>query len=569
MQSILRNQSINLLSAIGLSVVIVALVLSTTARGQQDDSNVPMRIGAQRLHDGRTEFGLQVWDGEQWGETVLPGSRFFPSTARVGRWLNSSFLTLESNHVVRISAKLLDDDRIEFALQQQIGEEWFGRLLPRPRFFPADANAERWLYSGRIELVGHVSAASNNIATTSSSPTQTPAPNTAIGGVDGTITIRQLEYGYTIELPDGWVQEREDAFSKASPWSGLVISSQILPSEYNAEQYSLLLQEDLRSGWWRSASLLEFTSVEAGLNGDHQTRLIRYRVQVSPEHCVVNVAELIAVAQILSGNPHGFRVRAWMCERDVPRYGRTREEILESFRIHTQPAAYYRQFMLVNGITVKASSAVEPPAVEAGAEIVAAMLSGLLLSGRGDIVRCMARKGAELAIIPDDQTLTSLPEYEYIRGTSDFTGRSRDTFEIRGAGAVPGQPVSSAGEEQLLGRIGPQHPYYPFRGLVAVHEFAHAIQNLCFTARDHELWNEFYADAVRTELFPGSHMMFDVMEFFAVFSTGYFEVTFEFGQELRRDSLRDQFPRVVSALDELYGSATLPKQYRTRLERQQ
>ena len=87
---------------------------------------------------------------------MLPRSRFFPTTARVNRWLNSSVLPLESGHIVRISAKLLEDDRIEFALQQRIGEEWVDRLLPRPRFFPADPAAERWLYSGRLEPVGYV-----------------------------------------------------------------------------------------------------------------------------------------------------------------------------------------------------------------------------------------------------------------------------------------------------------------------------------------------------------------------------------------------------------------------------
>ena len=71
----------------------------------------------------------------------------------------------------------------------------------------------------------------------------------------------------------------------------------------------------------------------------------------------------------------------------------------------------------------------EPAAVEAGAEVTAAMLSG-----RDDIARCMARNRAELAIIPMDRTLTSLPEYAYLKGTRDFTGRARDTFEIRGRG---------------------------------------------------------------------------------------------------------------------------------------
>ena len=159
MQRVLRGRIAKLRSTFGLIVVLVAVVtvgLPTSASATQSSSGVEVRIGAQRLDDGRTEFGLQVWDGEYWGEWVLPQSRFFPTNSRVDRWLNASVLTLESGHVVRISAKLLEDDRIEFALQQRIGEEWVGRLLPRPRFFPADPAAERWLYSGRLEPVGYV-----------------------------------------------------------------------------------------------------------------------------------------------------------------------------------------------------------------------------------------------------------------------------------------------------------------------------------------------------------------------------------------------------------------------------
>ena len=136
--------------------------MPTSVGADLSGSGVELRIGAQRLDDGRTEFGLQVWDGENWAERVLPQSRFFPTNSRVDRWLNASALTLESGHVVRISAKLLEDDRIEFALQQRIGEEWVDRLLPRPRFFPADAAAGRWLYSGRLEPVGFRSGPGQN-----------------------------------------------------------------------------------------------------------------------------------------------------------------------------------------------------------------------------------------------------------------------------------------------------------------------------------------------------------------------------------------------------------------------
>ena len=394
--------------------------------------------------------------------------------------------------------------------------------------------------------------------------TATPVPAPAIGGLDKTVTSRDMEYDYTIELPDSWQRERKGTYSSTSPWGRLGISSQFLPREYTVDQFTDLILYDLRNDWWPNASLFEVTSVEESMRGEQPTRRIRYRVQEAPEYCAVDVDELVVVSHILSWNPHGFRVRAWMCEHDVARHGEARERILDSFQVTTRRAAYYTQFMSANGVTVKADGTVEPAAVEAGAEVAAAMLSG-----RDDIVRCMARERAELAIIPKDRTLTSLPEYAYLKGTSDFTGRGRDTFDIRGVGAVPGQPVSSAAEEQVLGRIGPRHPYYPYRGLVAVHELAHGIQNLCFTAEDHGEWDGFYAEAVRADLYPDTHMMHDVNEFFAVFSTGYFEVTDELGQGSDREILKSQFPKVFLALDEIYRGATLPEEYRARLERPQ
>ena len=346
-------------------------------------------------------------------------------------------------------------------------------------------------------------------------------------------------------------------------WAALTIRSQILPNGYTIDQFSELALYDISWNLWPDASLREIKAIEDGMKGDQPSSRIRYRVQESPEYCVLEASELVVVSQVLPGNPQGFRVRLWMCEQDAAEHGEAAEAILDDFQITTRPATYYKQFMSAKGVTVKAAGQVDPVAVESGADIVAAMLSG-----RDDIARCMVEKKAELAIIPKDEVVTSLPEYTYLQGTRDFTGRSRDTFQIRGLGAVPGQPVSSAGEEHLLGRLDPKHPYQPFRGLVAVHEFAHGIQNLCFTPEDYKKWNAFHAEALDAGLYPGTHMMADVYEFFAVLSTAYFGVTDELGQGVGRDTLKTLFPEAVFLhLDEVYGGAILPYEYRIRLKR--
>ena len=60
------------------------------ALSQSLTSTSDVRIVAQKLEDGRIEFGL-----EQDGERILPRVRYFPANAEVGRWLKSSAVTIE------------------------------------------------------------------------------------------------------------------------------------------------------------------------------------------------------------------------------------------------------------------------------------------------------------------------------------------------------------------------------------------------------------------------------------------------------------------------------------------
>ncbi len=169
-----------------------------------------------------------------------------------------------------------------------------------------------------------------------------------------------------------------------------------------------------------------------------------------------------------------------------------------------------------------------------------------------------------MAIIPKDEYITTLPEFAWLKGRTDFTGRTYESFQLRGAGAVKGQPVSATSEEMLLDL---PEVRYPYGSLVTVHEFAHGMQNLCFTQSDHENWGKFYAVALQANIFPGTHMMADVHEFFAVFSTAYFEVTDELGKGVDREMLREDYSEVVGSLDDIYGGATLAPELRMRIVR--
>ena len=148
--------------AAAILALVAALGLATvTAQGADVDAEV--RVTAQRLADGRTEFALQQREVDgAWSERVLPRARFFPATAGVGRWLSSTPLTVRAPGAdadsagieVRITAQRLASGGIEFALQQREDDgDWSERLLPRARFFPVSPRVGRWLSSTPLTVL--------------------------------------------------------------------------------------------------------------------------------------------------------------------------------------------------------------------------------------------------------------------------------------------------------------------------------------------------------------------------------------------------------------------------------
>ena len=156
---------------------LLSLPLITSSVAQGAESETEVRIVAQRVADGRTEFALQQRGADgRWGERMLPTRRFFPANVAHGRWLVSAPLTIQAQadsmsaatpdplSEVRITARRLDDGRTEFALQQRgADDQWGERQLPTRRFFPANVAAGRWLVSApltiQVEEVGTAATA--------------------------------------------------------------------------------------------------------------------------------------------------------------------------------------------------------------------------------------------------------------------------------------------------------------------------------------------------------------------------------------------------------------------------
>ena len=148
------------------AVTLLAVLLAAAPAAHGQEGEVEVRVAAQRLADGRTEFALQERRADgSWAARRLPRARFFPANATVGRWLASSPLTVElssdsmsaatgnASLEVRVAAQLLADGRMEFALQERNPDgSWAARRLPRARFFPASPRVGRWLASSPLTV---------------------------------------------------------------------------------------------------------------------------------------------------------------------------------------------------------------------------------------------------------------------------------------------------------------------------------------------------------------------------------------------------------------------------------
>ena len=372
------------------------------------------------------------------------------------------------------------------------------------------------------------------------SPGQAPPLQGATTGV-----LRDVEY--VIGLPNDWRQTALHQFQRSEPWAILQLRPTRLSDQTLKQQAESVrdgLESELRERW-PAYTLFELTSFRAIRAGDQDAYEVTYRVQEAPRYCVVVVTERIAAATTWYGLDRGVRAINSMCEADVPQHGDSTRALLDSLRVSGKPDDYYTRSLISNGVLIKAAAKVQTEALPAAAAVVRWMLG----SARSDIPSCMAAAEASLAIIPKDDFVTVLPEFAWLSGRADFTGRTYDSFDLRGAGAVRGQPATATSEELLLGIGVSRDPH------VTVHEFAHAIQNLCFTPADDRKWRGFYTRALQANFRPGSHQMHDVYEFFAVFSDGYFGVGHWPGDpSTGRELIRKDFPDIFEALLEIYGS---------------
>lgn len=204
--------------------------------------------------------------------------------------------------------------------------------------------------------------------------------------------------------------------------------------------------------------------------------------------------------------------------------------------------AYYTQFINARGVTIKASDRVDPAATQHAADIVT-----MMLDGRQDVRNCMVTSDSEIAIVPDGDPVSALPEYASLRGTRDHWGQFRDSTWSPGLGGNP----SATPEQRLIGDPG----YPPYRD---VHEPAHHLER-CFTKRDRQRWADIYrraVDRVHSVFGPDDPpfdlgLMINASEFFAGLTQYYF-----YQNDPPRRYAERFFPEAFEFLEEFYGPLT-------------
>ena len=189
---------------------------------------------------------------------------------------------------------------------------------------------------------------------------------------------------------------------------------------------------------------------------------------------------------------HSSAENLFAAEKKIPAKGPSSKEKKEwpVESIDWQKGFYEQKQLTSHGILVKAPKNVHPMALKKAAFIVEKMLE----NADPEIIERLsptkledAKDVSQIAIIPAGSSLADLPEFKWLKGKLDI---NRVPYEkVRGAGAVPGQPVSATSEENLMGYPTDAHKMWN----VTCHEFGHAIERRAFTEEQHKIWDACFA----------------------------------------------------------------------------
>ena len=210
--------------------------------------------------------------------------------------------------------------------------------------------------------------------------------------------------------------------------------------------------------------------------------------------------------------------------------------------------SYYQQSAEIHGVSIKAARGVSPETLQMVARVV-----NLMLDGRADIRDCIAGNGSEFVVLQKGHTYLDIPDFmglspvqiSLFGAGEDIWGRQLE--DLHGWGAKSTWPTTIVSESALLGETN----YRPYD--VAIHEFAHSIMNLCFNHATMQKLGKSYRATVEAGHGFGIDIILDRKEFFAEFSSVYFDAH----TEIPRRALVEKLPSMLEFLEEIYGELSV------------
>ena len=212
---------------------------------------------------------------------------------------------------------------------------------------------------------------------------------------------------------------------------------------------------------------------------------------------------------------------------------------------------FYEKYIDARGIPVISSERAEDRALLAAKEIVEEMLAH-----RDDVLGAMQTRGAYVGIMSRDEVTTDIPEHRHLANdpTVDWDQRAR------GLGGTPTNPITTAGEENLLCLVVDR-----YRGeSILVHEFAHSIHligiDLAEPGFDDEL-QQLYEEALARDLWSDTYAATNRQEYWAEGVQSWFDANQDPQEGVHnhvdtRIELRDYDPALSALIERFMGDGS-------------
>ncbi len=240
----------------------------------------------------------------------------------------------------------------------------------------------------------------------------------------------------------------------------------------------------------------------------------------------------------------GLAKKAVLEEARKPKVGKV-GKVSEALRKEFGLKEFYQKALVVEEFPILASEKVSDAAMLEAADVFVKMLKN-----RPDILRELGKNKVRFAIMSVDERTLDVPEHSDLRPAVYWNRRAR------GLGSTKARPAVSCGEENLLGNPG--DPYSTES--IAVHEFAHAIQDTALVTLQPEFDDRIkkaYQSAMARGLWAGKYAATNYREYWAEAVQSWFGTNRENDHDHNHVNTRKELvaydPGIAKLCGEIFG----------------